>query len=185
MLRVGERADRRTDGGSGSCTAWRRRRRARERFPSCSARESPLSGPMGGAGRRAAGEEPARPRPARRGLPPLPPQQPGVPRTPGCRATPPLRSFPDLGLRVRLGKGPRWPERPGKAGVRVCQGPSPQHPQVCCTQLPTPGAATVQHSSAARSFEGLGCFETYSSLARKPRSKGPLPTVPGMTRTHG
>lgn len=42
-----------------------RGRRVQERFPSCSARESPLSGPMGsGADRRAARAGPARPRPA-------------------------------------------------------------------------------------------------------------------------
>lgn len=58
---------------------------ARERFPSCSARESPLSGPMSGAGRGGAGaglRHPAQltaiPSPLRLGAP-GPPSHAGLP----------------------------------------------------------------------------------------------------------
>lgn len=147
---------------------------ARERFPSCSARESPRSGPMSGAGGGGAGAGPALPRPAHRQSPPLPLRA-------GCSGDPsPTLDCPLGPLSSGLcgaGEGPRL-ERPGGQGRGFGEGRLHSLAWVCRTQLPSP---VPRQRSQLWAFNFEGCVQTSSSQARELAPRGPS-TKP--TRRH-
>lgn len=120
---------------------------ARERFPSCSTRESPLSGPMGGAGRGGAGARPGLCYPAPRAAGPFP--SPSGPRAlgPQSHAGPPALALLSSGFTCEAAEAPGgWKGREGR-GEGLAKAASAASPRF---SAPTnhPRATTAQCSAA-------------------------------------